>query len=122
MVVHDMTRSGGWQWREGRLVAGGLSLSGEELVSPKTMPLLYLRFHGTTGKYAGEYGPAGLAPWAALARAAIGRAIPVHAYFNNTQAGAAVADAIELGKQLSGQDARSPASSVGWPRPRRPRA
>lgn len=100
MVLHDMARSGGWQWQEERLVAGSLSLSGEELLS-KPLPILYLRFHGTTGKYAGEYGAAGLAPWTALARSAMERAIPVHAYFNNTTAGAAIADALELSKQLA---------------------
>lgn len=99
MVIHDMARSGEWQWHENRLVAGNLSLTAEELLA-RPMPLLYLRFHGTTGKYAGRYGAAGLAPWASLARAAMARGIPVHAYFNNTQACAAVADALELGKLL----------------------
>jgi uncharacterized protein YecE (DUF72 family) len=102
MVIHDMVRSGGWRWQEGKLTGGGFSMSAEELLS-KPVPLLYLRFHGTTGKYAGRYGEKGLAPWSELARAALARAIPVHAYFNNTSAGEAVADAMELGNQLSGR-------------------
>jgi uncharacterized protein YecE (DUF72 family) len=99
MVLHDMRVSGGWQWKQGRLEAGELSLSHAELFS-RSLPLIYLRFHGTTGKYAGEYGRRLLEPWAALARSALERKIPVHAYFNNTQAGAAVRDAVRLAEML----------------------
>lgn len=100
MVVHDMAGSGGWKWEEGTLVAGGLSLHREGFLS-MPLPLLYLRFHGTAGKYAGAYGAAGLAPWSELAHTAAVRGIPLHVYFNNTQAGAAVADALEFGKLLA---------------------
>ncbi len=100
MVFHDMAGSGGWQWTQGKLETGGLSLSLAELFS-RPLPLLYLRFHGTTGKYAGEYGQQLLEPWAILARSALERKIPVHAYFNNTQAGAAVRDALRLCETLS---------------------
>ncbi len=98
MVLHDMRNAGDWQCNEATLKAGKLSLSVPTLV---TLPLLYLRFHGTTGKYAGEYGQQCLEPWAALARSARERQIPLHAYFNNTQAGAAVRDALRLAEMLS---------------------
>ncbi len=99
MVLHDMAGDGGWQWNEGRLKAGKLALSVSELCS-RPLPLLYLRFHGTTGKYAGEYDRHGLEPWAALANTALDRQIPVHAYFNNTQTGDAVRDALRLAEML----------------------
>lgn len=99
IVLHDMTVSGGWHWRHGRLEAGKLSLNPAEL-SSRPLPLIYLRFHGTKGKYAGEYGQQLLEPWATLARSALERKIAVHAYFNNTQAGAAVRDAMRLAQML----------------------
>jgi uncharacterized protein YecE (DUF72 family) len=95
MVIHDMKQSGGWQLQQGRLKGGGLSASRDELFA-RPMPILYLRFHGTTGKYAGEYGAGGLAPWAALAGAALERKIDVHAYFNNSQVGDAACDALRF--------------------------
>ncbi len=99
MVLHDMRNAGDWQWNEGTLKAGKLSLSVPALVTLR-LPLLYLRFHGTTGKYGGEYSQQGLGPWAALARCARERQIPLHAYFNNTQAGAAVHDALRFAEML----------------------
>jgi uncharacterized protein YecE (DUF72 family) len=92
MVLHDMERAGGWRIADGRLEAGTLVLTREELFA-RSVPFLYLRFHGTTGRYAGEYGAERLEPWAALVRSALERQLPVHAYFNNTMAGAAARDA-----------------------------
>jgi uncharacterized protein YecE (DUF72 family) len=56
----------------------------------------YVRFHGTTGKYAGRYGAAALAPFARdyLGSAAHGE--DVFVYFNNDLGGHAVRDALEL--------------------------
>jgi uncharacterized protein YecE (DUF72 family) len=100
LVIHDMTHSGGWQWQKGRMKGGRLSLSEDELFA-RPVPFLYLRFHGTTGRYAGEYGTKGLAPWASLARAALNRRIAVHAYFNNSQGGAAACDALRFRELVS---------------------
>jgi uncharacterized protein YecE (DUF72 family) len=99
MVLHDMPRAGDWRWDDEKLVAESLCMRSEELLE-QGLPLLYLRFHGTKGMYAGKYGAAGLAPWSELARSAIARSIPVHAYFNNTSDGAAIADALEFSKQV----------------------
>jgi uncharacterized protein YecE (DUF72 family) len=68
----------------------------------------YLRFHGTTGRYAGRYGAAGLRPVAAdlLAWSRGGRDAWV--YFNNDTAGHAVEDAramlAELGEARPSPD------------------
>lgn len=56
----------------------------------------YLRFHGTTGRYHGRYGPAVLRRWAEeLLDWARGGA-DAFAYFNNDLGGAAVHDALDL--------------------------
>ena len=87
-----MRGAGGWHVGEEALRAGSFSITREEFVE-KFAAFLYLRFHGTTGKYAGEYGPDGLRPWSLLARSALARGLAVHAYFNNTMGGDAVRDA-----------------------------
>jgi uncharacterized protein YecE (DUF72 family) len=102
MVLHDMSGFGGWHWKQARLEAGELSLSAAELLS-RRLPLFYLRFHGTTAKYAGEYDRQFLSPWAELARLAIGKGLQVHAYFNNTQSGAAVRDALRFQELIQTQ-------------------
>ncbi len=99
MVLHDMQAAGGWLWKEGKLEAGRLSLTVADLIAPP-VPLIYLRFHGTQGKYAGEYGQRALEPWATLAHEALEKKIRVHAYFNNTRAGAAVQDALRFAEML----------------------
>jgi uncharacterized protein YecE (DUF72 family) len=101
MVVHDMPGAGGWTLRDGQLQADGWTLSPGEFLE-HSRRLLYLRFHGTTGKYAGEYGERWLRSWAGLGRAALDRGIPVHAYFNNTQAGGAPRDALTMRRLLEG--------------------
>ena len=69
---------------------------GSAISSPFVGPFVYVRFHGTTGRYHGRYGAAQLARYAhALAeQARDGRR--VYAYFNNDPEAAAVADAHEL--------------------------
>lgn len=61
----------------------------------------YLRFHGTTGRYAGRYGPDAMRKVARdLARPAP-RGVPAFAYFNNDLGGHAVLDALDLLRALS---------------------
>ena len=59
-------------------------------------PLVYVRFHGPTGRYLGSYSPQRLTAWAdrLVAWAAEGRA--VYAYFNNDVDGYALKDAARL--------------------------
>jgi uncharacterized protein YecE (DUF72 family) len=54
--------------------------------------LAYIRFHGTTRKYGGDYSRAVLAEWAGRIRRIAGSR-PVYAYFNNDIDGAAVRNA-----------------------------
>lgn len=107
LVLHDMAGAGGWRIRDGRLDADGWS-PGIEGWLDRLPPLVYLRFHGTTGKYAGEYGEAGLRPWSELAKAALARGIPLHVYFNNTFSGDATRDAARLAALLDVDPARVP--------------
>jgi uncharacterized protein YecE (DUF72 family) len=61
----------------------------------------YVRFHGTTGAYAGRYGPRALRPWADdLSRSA--RRGDAFVYFNNDVDGHAVEDARALLALLGG--------------------
>lgn len=101
VVIHDMEQSGGWRIHNGKVETGTLWFSAKQLID-RFLPLLYLRFHGATGLYAGEYGAARLEPWAALAETAIEHGRSVHAYFNNTMAGAAVQDATRFTSMIRG--------------------
>jgi uncharacterized protein YecE (DUF72 family) len=101
VVIHDMEQSGGWRIHKTKVGTGTQWFTSEQLID-RFLPLLYLRFHGATGLYAGEYGAARLEPWAALAETAIEHGRPVHAYFNNTTAGAAVGDAARFGAMIRG--------------------
>jgi uncharacterized protein YecE (DUF72 family) len=100
MVIHDMQQAGSWRVSETQLRAETISLSHTEFLA-RSSPWLYLRFHGATGRYAGEYGEGGLKPWAALARSALRLGFPLHASFNNTQACAAAHDALRLKQMVS---------------------
>lgn len=61
-----------------------------------TSPIVYVRFHGTSGKYAGHYHRDRLRRWAdwMINNAVQGR--NVYAYFNNDQQAAAIKDATVL--------------------------
>lgn len=60
----------------------------------------YLRLHGPSGRYAGEYGGKGLRRWAdALCRWA-GEGVDAYVYFNNDSEGNAVRDAVTLAGML----------------------
>jgi uncharacterized protein YecE (DUF72 family) len=98
-VVHDMRGAGGWHVEDRTLRAGPSSMTPGEFLE-NFAAFLYLRFHGTTGKYAGKYGPERLEPWARLATSALDRGLVVHAYFNNTMAGDAVRDATRFAEML----------------------
>jgi uncharacterized protein YecE (DUF72 family) len=63
----------------------------------------YVRFHGTTGRYAGRYGAAALRPFAASFLASVGRGVDVYVYFNNDAGGHAVLDALAL-LRLAGEE------------------
>ncbi len=63
----------------------------------------YVRFHGTTGRYEGRYGAAGLRRFAGGCLASAARGRDVYVYFNNDLGGHAVRDALDL-LALLGED------------------
>jgi uncharacterized protein YecE (DUF72 family) len=69
----------------------------------------YVRFHGTTGRYHGRYGPAALRPWAEDLLDWARTARDAFVYFNNDVGGAAVRDALDLLAAL-GEERPSPAA------------
>jgi uncharacterized protein YecE (DUF72 family) len=63
---------------------------------PDATPFVYIRFHGTSGHYAGSYPRAALALWAARIGAWAARGLDVYAYFNNDPDAAAAENALTL--------------------------
>jgi uncharacterized protein YecE (DUF72 family) len=63
-----------------------------------TGPFRYVRFHGTTGRYAGRYAARALRPFAESYLASAARGTDVFVYFNNDIGGGghAVTDALDL--------------------------
>jgi uncharacterized protein YecE (DUF72 family) len=88
------------------LAEGGASfcihdLAGCETPSLVTSDLVYIRFHGSTGRYAGDYPDEALAEWAQKIRVWERQGKQVFAYFNNDLGGNAVKNAATL-LQLTG--------------------
>jgi uncharacterized protein YecE (DUF72 family) len=73
-----------------------------------TADFAYVRLHGNAGKYAGEYGERGLAPWAERIDAWLARGIDVFAYFDNDVAAAAPRDAALLRTMIVDRSPRPP--------------
>lgn len=67
-----------------------------------TAPFAYLRFHGASGRYVGEYGAGGLAPWVEAIKNLSDGGRDVFAYFNNDAEAQAVRDALALRAALVG--------------------
>jgi uncharacterized protein YecE (DUF72 family) len=68
------------------------SATGRERVGP----FVYVRFHGTTGKYGGGYSDHRLEGWAEWLQAQRGAGTDVYAYFNNDVGGHAPRNALTL--------------------------
>jgi uncharacterized protein YecE (DUF72 family) len=73
---------------------------GAECDGPAVGPIVYVRFHGTSGQYRGSYGPAALERWAARLAAEHHAGRDVYAYFNNDPGAVAVANARSLKRRL----------------------
>lgn len=69
----------------------------------RTAPVAYVRLHGPSGRYAGNYPREQLETWAERIRELGGGAEAVYAYFNNDIGGHAVANARELREILEGR-------------------
>ena len=71
-------------------------MAGSEIVDAPDIPFVYVRFHGTAGKYRGSYSDAILRRWAQRVRTALAAGRDVYAYFNNDLGGTAVRNARSL--------------------------
>ena len=69
-----------------------------------TGDVMYVRFHGPTGRYSGNYSKAMLKEWAKWIGEHKGEAGSVYAYFNNDVEGHAIKNAKQLRELLSGED------------------
>ena len=65
-----------------------------------TGKVVYVRFHGTTGRYAGSYTKAMLREWAGWMKGYAERVKCIYAYFNNDVEGYAVRNAMMLKELL----------------------
>ena len=62
--------------------------------------VIYIRFHGPTGKYAGSYSKSALQNWAAWLKENIKKVRNVYVYFNNDADANAVRNAKTLKEQF----------------------
>ena len=69
---------------------------GSEITEPFVGRCVYVRFHGTTGRYHGSYSPRALADWAERLVARRQDGLDVYAYFNNDPDAVAVQNAMTL--------------------------
>jgi uncharacterized protein YecE (DUF72 family) len=73
---------------------------GSEISEPFVGPLVYVRFHGTTGKYHGSYSTKQLNVWAQRLEEPLRKGQQVFAYFNNDPDAIATANARWLLKRM----------------------
>ena len=76
------------------------SATGQQRVGP----IVYVRYHGASGQYNGEYSQERLEGWAAWLRTARAAGAVVYAYFNNDVGGIAPRNAVTLRRLLEGPD------------------
>jgi uncharacterized protein YecE (DUF72 family) len=90
---------------------------GAEIAEPQIGPLVYVRFHGTSGHYHGSYDGRTLERWAErLAGYALGGRA-VYAYFNNDPNAVAAENALELRAAVARRLSPSPRRSASRRRP-----
>jgi uncharacterized protein YecE (DUF72 family) len=63
-------------------------------------PIVYVRFHGPSGRYQGGYPAGALRSWADWFRVQLDRGSDAYAYFNNDIGGHAPRDALTLRKMM----------------------
>lgn len=71
-------------------------MSGKESPRVVTADIVYVRFHGTTGKYSGSYPQSVLREWAKWLKAQAKSSSSIYAYFNNDVHGHAIKNAKQL--------------------------
>jgi uncharacterized protein YecE (DUF72 family) len=77
-------------------------LPGNESPKIVTGDIIYVRFHGTTGRYSGCYSKSMLANWATWLKDHAKDVRSIYVYFNNDEAAYAIRNAKELKKLLRG--------------------
>ena len=77
-------------------------LSGNKSPKMVTSDIIYVRFHGTSGRYAGNYPESQLQEWAAWLKIQAKNARVIYVYFNNDVHGHAIKNAKQLTEQISG--------------------
>jgi uncharacterized protein YecE (DUF72 family) len=75
-------------------------MPGKESPRAVTADIIYIRFHGTTGRYAGNYPKSALQDWAAWLEEQAKKARAIYAYFNNDIGGHAIKNAKQLKEQF----------------------
>jgi uncharacterized protein YecE (DUF72 family) len=73
---------------------------GSEIREPRVGPFVYVRFHGTSGHYAGSYGAKALNRWADELKKELAAGRDVIAYFNNDPDATATRNALALRRRL----------------------
>jgi len=73
---------------------------GSEIAEPFIGPIVYVRFHGTSGCYHGSYTARQLDAWARRLTSRAPTRAPIYAYFNNDPGAAATANAVALRERL----------------------
>jgi uncharacterized protein YecE (DUF72 family) len=79
-------------------------MPGKQSPRAVTGDIMYVRFHGPTGRYSGKYSKAMLREWAKWIGEHKDEVGSVYAYFNNDVEGHAIKNAKQLRELLSGQD------------------
>jgi len=74
---------------------------GSTITGPPVGPVVYVRFHGTSGRYHGGYGDRALARWACRLAEHLRDGRSVYAYFNNDPDAVAVHNALTLRRLLA---------------------
>ncbi len=80
---------------------------GAAITEPIVGPIFYVRFHGTSGHYAGSYDTRTLASWAARIVEQMKEGRPVYAYFNNDPNAVATENAMTLKQLVQRMSSRS---------------
>ncbi len=75
-------------------------MPGNESPRIVTGDIVYVRFHGTSGRYAGDYPESQLRDWAMWLKSQAQNARAIYAYFNNDAHGHAVKNAKQLREEL----------------------
>jgi uncharacterized protein YecE (DUF72 family) len=74
---------------------------GSEIMGPRVGPIVYVRFHGTSGHYFGSYDRSALREWAVRLADYVEAGLAVYAYFNNDPNATAVDNALVLREELN---------------------